>query len=234
MNRSLSSMLFTFAGLITLICISLDAQTSNECKNELRQLLGDGKCLVLKVDGIPTMIEKMPGNLGAKSYCHIKVNEEGEWKVKSILGEQSDSTNVLSKGDILIIKSVDIGKDSIELNTKTEKAISYDAKGRTTWLGSTKSKGTGIHANRFVFKVNSAWNLEEIKIVLAKYFDIYNTKDEIGKAKEIKIGMNIDEVIKALGEPQKKADLGEGKIVFKFEDTIVTFQDSKVVNIEFR
>ena len=46
--------------------------------------------------------------------------------------------------------------------------------------------------------------------------------------------MNIDEVIKALGEPQKKADLGEGKIVFKFEDTIVTFQDSKVVNIEFR
>ena len=167
---------FTLFCILFSMNVRLHAQSGNDCKTELGNFLAEGKILVLKIDGIPTMLEKMPGNLGSKSYCHIKINEEGEWKVKSVLGEQSDSTNVLSKGDVLIITAVEIGKDGVGINTKTDKAMPYDVKGRTTWLGSTKSKGTGIHANRFVFKVRPGWDCTEIKSILGKYFDVFNTK----------------------------------------------------------
>lgn len=223
-----------FSMFLLINSITLFGSVDVFCRKELETLFVEGKFLVLKIDGIPTMVQKMPGNLGAKSYCEIKIDTKGEWKTKSFLGEQSDSTNILSRGDILLVTSLDFNKESFEIRTKTDKVMAYNAKGRITILGSTKASGTGIHATRFIFKIDPTWGCEEIKVAIDRYFSVYNTRDEITQAKEIKMGMTIAEVVAVLGDPSKKADMGAGKLVFKYEDTVVTFQDEKVVNIEFK
>ncbi len=206
---------------------------SIECRNKIHEKFGLGKILVLKVAGIPTMVEKLPGNLGTKTFCEIKINGKGDWKAKSILGDKSDSTNVLEKGEILIITSFKIDWENIEIITRTERSLPYDASGRITWLGSHLAKGTGPHANLFDISHEDGCGCEDALKILEKYFDVYNSRDEINKPKEIKIGMSVEDIEKILGKPQKIADMGI-KIVYLFSDTIVTFEDGKVANIEFR
>jgi len=220
---------------VLFICVPfLSGKIKDECKSELEAFFTEGKFLVLKIDGIPTMLQKMPGNLGSKTFCEVKVGTDGEWKLKSILGDASDSSNVLSKGDILVLTSIDFNKESFEIRTRTDKALAYNVRGRTTLMGSTKSSGTGIHANKFFFKIDPDWDCADIKTAVEKYFTVYSTREEITQAKEIKIGMTIKEVAGVLGEPLKKADMGEGKLIYKYEDTIVTFKEGKVINIEFK
>ncbi len=207
---------------------------NNECFTGLNAKYDREKYLLLKIDGIPTMVEHIPGNLGMKTSCTVKINPDATFKVKSFLGEKSDSTNVLSKGDLLLIKEIAFKKDKVVLLVRTDKAMPFNVKGRSTWLGSSKSTGTDFHRTEFVFGYGKNWNCEDIQAILEKYFDLYNTKDEVTQAKEIKMGMSIEEVTKILGEPSKKADMGGGKVLFKYEDTVVTFQDGKIVNIEFK
>jgi hypothetical protein len=227
MRKAIVFLTIVFFG-VTLVC----GKIAPDCKEQLEGKLEKGKFLVLKVDGIPTMLEKMPGNLGTKTYCMIDIKPNGEWKVSSIIGVQSDSTNVLSKGDILRIMKVKI-KKAVKIFTRTDVAMHYDASGRTTWLGSAKRTGTGHHANIFTFKLNKSEGCETLLAKIEKYFDIHDTKEDISKGKEIKLGMTTEEIIDVLGEPEKKADLGT-KIIFKYSDTVVTFEEGKVTNIEFK
>ncbi len=204
-----------------------------ECKQELEGKFAKDKILVLKIGGIPTMVEKLPGNFGTKTYTWIVIKENGDWKVKSFLGEKSDSTNVLEEKEVLKITKFEVGKKSVKIWTSTDRALTYDAAGRESWIGSTKAKGAEKHANYWDFDMPKDYDCQTALKAIEKYFDLYDSKDALNEAKEIKVGMTVEEVEKILGKPEKKADMGD-KIVFKYEDTIVTFVDGKVTNIEFR
>jgi hypothetical protein len=208
-------------------------QIDSNCIKQIEGKFQKGKYLVLKMDGIPTMVEKLPGNLGSKTYCMININPDGNWKVKSVLGTQSDSTNILNKGDILLVMKLKTSKKSVQIYTRTDKAMPYDAHGRTSLLGSTKGTGTGHHANIFTFKLDKSEGCDTLLTKIEKYFDLYDTKEDIGKGKEIKLGMSMEEITEIMGEPEKKADLGT-KVIFKYPDTIITFEEGKVTNIEFK
>ena len=45
--------------------------------------------------------------------------------------------------------------------------------------------------------------------------------------------MTIGEVVALMKEPSKKVDLGD-KIIYKYDDMVITFQEGKIVNIEFK
>jgi hypothetical protein len=221
-----------FLAIVFLSVSMMFGQIDSNCKKQLEEKFQKGKYLVLKVDGIPTMVEKLPGNLGSKTYCIIIVKPDGNWKIKSFLGTQSDSTNILNKGDVLLVMKVKT-KKSFQIYTRTDIAMPYDAHGRTSLLGSTKGTGTGHHANIFTFNFAKSDDCNSLMANIEKYFDVYDTKEDIGKGKEIKLGMTMEEIIDILGEPEKKADLGT-KVIFKYPDTVVTFEEGKVTNIEFK
>jgi hypothetical protein len=219
---------------IVMLFTSLSLGTVDfECKKTLTEKYQKGKLLVIKVDGVPTMVEKLPGNLGSKTYCMITIKPDGKWKVYSVLGSQSDSTNVLSEGDVLLITKLDIKSKSIQIFTRTTRAMHYDASGRTSWLGSRKGTGTGFHANIFTFKMKKNETCDALIERVEKYFDAYNKEEEIGQKEtvEIKVGMTIEEVEKILGQPLKKATIGN-KVIYKYEDWKITFVDGKVVDVD--
>lgn len=208
-----------------------NAAITGDCKASILEKYAKGKFLVIKKGGIPTMVEKMPGNFGTKTYSMITINPNGEWKVKSILGVQSDSTNVLEEGALLVVTKIKV-KDNVAIFTRTDKAMHYDASGRTTWVGSTKGTGTGHHANVFTFKIPKDWSCDEINAAIENYFSAYNSREELDKPTEIKVGMTIEEVINILGQPKQKATVGN-KIKYKYDDWKITFEDGKVVEIDF-
>jgi ribosomal protein L23 len=223
----------TIISFLILILMSsfIHAAIANDCKATILDKYAKGKFLVLKKGGIPTMVEKMPGNFGTKSYSMITIKPDGEWKVKSILGVQSDSTNVLEEGALLTVTNIKV-KKGVAIYTRTDKAMHYDATGRTTWVGSTKGTGTGHHANIFTFKIPGDWSCEEIAAAIEKYFDVYNSREEMDTPTEIKLGMTVEEVINILGQPKQKASIGN-KIKYKYDEWKITFEHGKVVDIDF-
>lgn len=210
------------------------AEIPGKCHKPLLDTFTPGKVLVLKVGGIPTMVQNLPGNVGIKSFCRIIVKPDGKWKIHSVFGSRSDSTNVLEQGEILIVDQLEINRKNIEIKMHTDRALHYDASGRSSLFGSSKSSGADIHANMFEFKFEDVEACDQIFSRIAEFFDIFNSKDEINKPKEIKIGMTFEEVEAALGQPLKKADLGADKIIYKYDDTVVTFEAGKVTLIEFK
>lgn len=227
----MKKIIIMFISLI-LVGAFLNGAIPQDCKTKLAETYAKGKFLKLKADGVPTMIEKLPGDLGSKSSTWIVVKKDGEWKVKSILGTRSDSTNVLSKGDLLMISSIKVKKKNIILMTRTDKAMPYDAAGRESWLGSKKAKGTGPHANMWDIKVDKSWGCEEITAQFEKLFDVFDSRADLDKPKEISLGMTIEEVEELMGQPKKKASLGS-KIKYKYDDMVITFEDGKVVDVDF-
>jgi len=49
---------------------------------------------------------------------------------------------------------------------------------------------------------------------------------------EIKVGMTIEEVEKLLGKPKAKAVVGN-KVKYKYDDWKITFEDGKIIEIDF-
>jgi len=225
--------IFIVAVILLFIGAIANAQVDPECKKKLEETFAKGKILVLKIGGIPTMVQEIPGNLGQKTYTWILIKPGKDWKVKSFLFQKEYSTNVREEREVLSIYKSDIGKKAVKIWTLTERALPYDATGRESWLGSNKPKGVDKHANFFEFVMPDKWDCETAMTAIEKYFEIHDSKEEMSEAKEIKLGMTIEEVEKILGKPQKKADMGS-KIVYKYEDTVVTFVDGVVSDIDFR
>lgn len=172
-----------------------------------------GKFLVIQMEGIPA------GAYGTGADVSISVNFDGSWKY-NLLGNIVNA--YLDKNEVAEIFKIDASGKSVEIRLITEKGHHI---GDTEKQCLTKVK----------FPVNEGESFESVDSRILNYFKVYSSQSEIGKeeVKELKIGMLIAEVIKIMGEPSKKADLGD-KIIYKYEDMVVTFQNGKVVNIEFK
>jgi len=218
--------------LTSIFAFLLNGEIDDDCGSKLETLFAEGKFLVLKIDGVPTMVNKTAKNM-ARSYCEIVIESNGEWRKKKQVFDESKSSNVLKKGDILKITESGLNRNDFRIQTETDQAMTYDLRGVVIFTGDGGA-GTGLHANKFIFQFDSDWDCKMIQAAIKEYFDVYDTKDAITQTKEIKMDMTIAEVVGVLGEPLKKADLGAGKLIYKYEDTIVTFQDGKVVNVEFK
>lgn len=220
-----------FLIIIVFLGSLLSAALAEDTKNEILARYGKGKFLRLKVDGIPTMIEKLPGNLGSKTRTWIIIKFNGEWKVRSFMGDQSDSTNILSEGDWLEVRNVTFSKKSVNIITRTHRAMHYEAKGRKSWLGSSKSSGTGKHGNIFDFRHVKLKDQQEIFPLIENFFDVSDTPSIEEAPVEIKVGMTIAEVEKLLGTPKKKAVIGN-KTIYRYDDWKITFVDGVVTDID--
>ncbi len=200
-----------------------------KCKEKLeKEILVKDKVLVLKVGGIPTVAEYLPGTISVKT-SHGIIIKNNKWKERTFLGGKYISTNVLEEKEILIITKVEVWPRYIKIRTVTDRAMVFDAGERSGRSG----KGAGVHANMWTFKLHKKWTCEEALEAIETYFEIHDSKESVKQAKELKLGMTMEEVISILGEPQKKADMGT-KIVYKYEDTIITFIEGKVTDIQFR
>jgi hypothetical protein len=210
------------------IIYSLDVNQSNQ----LRQKYSKGKFLVLKTDGIPAeqLATRKEGASSAlyallakkKSYTPTRIYFDGTWKEKKRLGF-SDANTILKKGEVLI-QADDLTVKNKCIEIKAETTTGHEARGKTTLCGA-----------KFIFDIQDDDTFGTIDKRISEFFEVFNTIEEIGKepTKELSLGMTIDEAVKILGEPSKKVNL-ENKTIFKYEDMIITFQNEKIVNIEFK
>ncbi len=222
--------LFLIFGLLSGSVYAINELDSKEIASKYAK----DKILKLKIDGIPTSIQKQSGNLGIKQKCEIIVKKDGTWKVKSFLGFKSESSNVLPKGEALKIEKVKVRKKSVLIKTVTLRALAYDNRhsGQVDTIFKAKSSGAGINANNFVFKFDKKWEKEKIMALIDKYFDVFDSVEELNKPKEIKMGMTIEEVESMMGQPVNKAVLGS-KVKYKYPDMKITFTDGKVTDVDF-
>jgi hypothetical protein len=194
-----------------------------------------GKILVLKQDGIPTaLLSTRKDNAASsgdglamlfakkKTYIPIKVKIDGTWKEKGKVFGHSESNSVLEIGEVMkIVDDIDVGT-SIEL--KTETITGHEA----------RNKG-GICGTKFIFQIESGDTFEKVDQRMQQFFDVFDKIEDINKKEtvELKLGMTIEEVVALMKEPSKKVDLGD-KIIYKYDDMVITFQEGKVINIEFK
>ena len=210
------------------IIYSLDGNQTNQ----LKQKYSKGKFLVLKTDGIPAeqLATRKEGASSAlyallakkKSYTPTRIYLDGTWKEKKRLGF-SDANTILKKGEVLI-QADDLTVKNKCIEMKTETTTGHEARGKTTLCGA-----------KFIFDIQDDDTFETIDKRISEFFESFNTIEEIGKepTKELSLGMTIEETLKILGEPSKKAKL-ENKTIFKYEDMVITFQNERIVNIEFK
>ena len=154
--------------------------------------------------------------------------KNGEWRIAKALGTPMDSTASFTKGKILEIKRIFVDPEEIEIRVRSLEPMAYGA-------GKAHHK---IHQANLIFKLKRRQKYDEVKAAIEKYVTLYETLDEAKAAKEeassieIKIGMTIEEVESLLGTPLKKAVLGK-KVLYKYKDWKITFEDGKVSDVDF-
>jgi hypothetical protein len=196
-----------------------------------------GKFLVIKQDGIPTTLlstDKDNANQSGdgfammfakkKTYIPVKIKIDGTWKEKGKVFGSSKSNAVLEMGEILkIVDEIDLGSN-VAVEFKTETVSGHEA----------SHKG-GICGTKFIFEIGILDTFERVDERIGQVFDVFDKIEDINKKEtvELKLGMTIIEVVALLKEPSKKVDLGD-RIIYKYDDMVITFQEGKVINIEFK
>jgi len=196
-----------------------------------------GKILVIKQDGIPTTLlstDKDNANKSGdgfammftkkKTYIPIKIKIDGTWKEKGKVFGSSKSNAVLEIGEILkIVDDIDLGSN-VKVEIKTETVKGHEATSKS-----------GICGTRFIFEIGVLDTFEKVDQRILEIFDVFDKIEDIDKKEtvELKLGMTIEAVVALMKEPSKKVDLGD-MIIYKYDDMVITFQEGKVTNIEFK
>ena len=108
-----------------LVLPQLNFGATSQLKDELDQTFGKGKFLILKMSNIPSVGVNKVETLGFNNYVHLKIQPDGTWKEKKILG-MSKTTSRLERGCILKVRKTKLKGDSYGIFTKTEKTILID------------------------------------------------------------------------------------------------------------
>ncbi len=131
--------------------------------------------------------------------------EEARSKIKE------GSVRIVNRGIRVTIHEVKLGGDEIQVGITDE--------------GGAKA------AIKFVFE-NKNYTGDQFKTALANAFA--NNESELKGASEtmkIEMGMSIEDVIKAKGNPKSRVDLGP-KVILTYEDMKIIFQEGKLVDVQ--
>jgi hypothetical protein len=214
-----------------------------ELKGKIETYYSSQKIAVVMLDGLPAMTEKGEDGDQKTNHYPIVCKDGGGHKLYFKLRTFSPiQTNELQKGQLLTVEKFSVKKNGIwvMLRSKDEMELS---RGK----GAFERKKNEFHRTGIMFKfspqyieTNSEENFEFIKEALSKYITFHASvakaqvfiDSEMDTTAEIKEGMTIEEVVKILGLPKKKAKIGN-KLMYKYEDMKIIFEDGKVVKVDF-
>ncbi len=216
-----------FILIAVLITAGMVLQASDaDLKAQLENTYTKGKYLVLKRDNIPSVGVNKVETLGLNNYVHLRINPDGTWKEKKMLGI-SKATSKLKRGDILKIRKNRFKEGSFGIFTHTEQTIIIKDR-------DNDRDPALVHYNVFTFKFEGAKDFESIQKSINRYFRVYDTLEEALNSDQVVInmGMSTEEIIDMMGEPHKRANLGS-TVKFRYDGMTVIFVDGKVADVKF-
>ncbi len=217
--------------IITLImCLGLLAPTvsakgdvlNGETIQKLKEKYAVNKFFKIKMPGLLSFVS--PKGSVKSVYYSMTVDLDCRWGTRKWTPHQWKNTVFEVGEEVFVSQEVDASGKSVEIFITSTKAHSA---GKATAVPCTTA---------MYFEVVPTDTFDTVLARISKFVD---DRDGVAAAanastKSLKIGMTVEEVVQALGDPKMKADMGGGKIVYKYADMVITFQDGKVSNIEFK
>lgn len=194
----------------------------------------------------------------SRTFCPIIVKNAGESKV---LWDQCPGVKycdrTLEKGVPVLIQKAEPKKWGFQITFRTVERIRYAA--LTGYWEKIKKNGKWIEIERqkrvkkneyFLFRIdfkfnekyhaNTPENIQFIHDTFAQGFVFFKSQEdalvymdkEFGSKKAVEIGMPVEDVIARLGLPDKKIRF-KNKMVYRYPDWILKFEDGKVIDVKF-
>ena len=140
---------------------------------------------------------------------------------KGILAALNDTqqSRTLDPGEQVYVTQISAKRDSVRMELLTVKVTSYLGWG-TRYRSELNFKIPDLESKK----------PEEIKNIIDSIVAEASIADAV-QSKTIKLGMNAEEVKKALGNPEKIVDLGS-KQIYVYKDMKVILKDSQVADVE--
>lgn len=191
-----------------------------------KELKGQQKWL--KID-----VVKIQYAIGGKDATYVYPDGKAHYKAK--VGEGMNAlrdTQSTSAEDFAEEARKKIKEGSVRLVNRGIRVTIHEVKpgGDEIQVGIT-DEGGAKSAIKFVFE-NKNYTGDQFKAALAIAFA--NDESELKGASEttkIELGMSIDDVIKAKGNPKSRVDLGS-KVILTYEDMKIVFQEGKLVDVQ--
>jgi len=142
------------------------------------------------------------------------------------------SLESVRKGEVLESRGASVGGGWLHIYVR---AVAPHAVNRG--IGANEHESHERPAALLKFSVKDGY--DEAKKVVDEWLRTFHSQDEAvtfgntvsgGFVKEVKLGMTFAEVEKQLGAPQTRVDL-EKKVLYKYKDMTVEFQDGKVSDV---
>ncbi len=214
-----------------------------ELKKRINAYYSSRAAAVVMKEGLPGMTERGEKMESTDDHYPMTCTDGGPTKLYfKIRIFTPHITSEFEKGQILSVVKVSVKKKGIWFMLRSLEGMALK-RGE----GIFQRKELEFHRIGFMFKfsakyynTNSDENFEFIKQTIEKFFSFQPTiqdaevfvDSQMDTTVEITEGMTIAEVVKALGVPKKKAKIGN-KVMYKYEDMKVVFEDGKVVKVDF-
>ena len=184
------------------------------------------------------LVVVFPGGIPAVADTHLllfkAINTKFDVDIRNGEIVKSDEfTKRLPEGSILGIWRLKLKSDRIELWCRTPEPIQI--------LDQERIVGTYLSTKiRFYFDENTleSGDVETVFQKMDKWVLPFTSRDQAEEyardigAKEIQLGMTIEEVERIFGLPGKKALLGE-KVIYSYDGMVVEFIDGIVADVKF-
>lgn len=232
--------------LALLIAITSVSAFSSEKKDLVEQY--KGKFLVVMRDGLAIAICSNQETTMVRPMVELIDGDSVEYDKKSALmkfalampQDQYDTTcqdiaqEPLRKGEVLLVRHVRVAHHRLNLYVRAISPHSI-TRGKGAFQHESLERGAAVLA----FQQPDPRDINSVTSVVnawVKSFDTEGEAAQIGNTasgafvKEVKLGMTIAEVEGVLGPPVTRADLGS-KVLYKYKDMTVEFQDGKVTDV---